>query len=226
MKVKMANMDHLNGNILCAVAIERTGSKLFYHDVCQLSIIPLDHELRILKQLLPFHCDIKPRYINRIDLDEMTISRERMQNICKHGLDPLVAADLLEQWFERLPMYHKKKIMPMSYNWAETYPFLCNMLGQRTTEYVFDYRYRDLLPISVWLNDYSYYKINTYPFSKNNFTYLCSSLGIERADRTSRDSLSDARTMIDIYRSSMHNISILEIFERSEIKEPEPHPAV
>lgn len=215
-KTKIIGMTHLNGNVLCAVAIETTGDKLFYHDVCQIAIIPVDYEINILKTIIPFHCDIKPRYENRIDLDKMTITRERMQDICKHGLDSLAAAELLENWFAKLPIYHTKRIMPMCYNWPRTYAFLCNWLTQTSAEYFFDYRYRDLLPISLWLNDYNDYKINNVPFAKNDFPYICSSFNIQRDHGSNRDSLSDARAMIDLYKSTMNNIDILELY-RSDL---------
>ena len=216
---KVMSMTHLNGHLLCAVAIETTGSKLFYHDICEISIIPVDYELRILRNILPFHCDIKPRYDNRIDFDTMTVTEARMQNICKHGIDSLVASEYLEEWFSKLPLYHTKRIMPFCYNWPRVYAFLCNWLTQRTAEFIFDYRYRDLLSTSLWLNDYNDYHINNCPFAKNDFPYLCSSFNIERDHGINRDSLSEARAMIDLYRATLNNISILELYQRPEYSE-------
>jgi oligoribonuclease (3'-5' exoribonuclease) len=139
-------MIHLNGNLLCAIDTETTGLRPFYHDICEICILPLDANIEILKDITPFYCQIIPRNVDRIDLSAMSVNKLQMSNIMRYGIDSFKAADLFEQWFNNLGLGIRKKISPLAQNWKFDWAFIMDWLGVQNMDYFFDGRYRDTFP--------------------------------------------------------------------------------
>lgn len=218
---RVLGMTHLNGNLLAAVLIETTGHILEFHEICQISIVPIDYNLERVRGILPFHCDICPRHIDRINTKTMSVTMDKMKRITTHGLKDYIAADLLEKWFDRFELNRKKRIAPLSYNWPRLYSYICTWLGQDGAEYVFDYRYRDLLPMSLFLNDYYDRRIDNVPFAKNDFYYLLTSFNIERIKGRGATTLTDCAAMIELYRLMMGSITFSSKTELRQVMDQE-----
>ena len=71
-------MQHLNGNLLCAVDIETTGLEPNYHEIWQLCVLPLDSNIDPLKKIgersiLPFYMDLKVNNPDHVDPTSMSV---------------------------------------------------------------------------------------------------------------------------------------------------------
>ena len=171
-------MIHLNSNILCTVCIDTTGEIVGIHDLIQICILPLNFTIDPNPNILPFDCILKPERF----FDDPSIKIRRREKLAKcitSGLDPLIASDLLMQWFKSLNLPEGKKIMPLSFSWANQKAFIAEWLGMSTFNYIFDYRYRDILTTALYLNDKADVEIEQCPFPKVDLTYLCKTLKLD-----------------------------------------------
>src|SRR5687768_10960400 len=102
MPTRFKQMIHLNGNLMCAVAIRTTGPRAYYHDICEICVFPVDDFLHQYKEITPFDMYIRPRYIDRIDEENMMVKKDKMLDILKYGIDSFKAGDLLQDWFDKI----------------------------------------------------------------------------------------------------------------------------
>ena len=52
------SMQHWNGNQLCVVDVETTGLDLFWHEIIQLCILPLDSDINPRTDVSPFYINL------------------------------------------------------------------------------------------------------------------------------------------------------------------------
>ncbi len=204
---------HANNNILCAVAIETTGTKPYWNEICEICVMPLKSNYRPLKDVMPFNMMIRPRNTDRIDEETMSVRKDRLLEIMKYGTDSFEAGDMFIEWFDRLKMLPNKNILPVTYNWAFNRPFIYDWLGPLNADYTFNYRYRDILPIANFLNDYQDWRINNCPFPKHHLQYLSSCAGIERTKP--HNVMQDCVVIAGIYRAMLSD-SIVTVAKSNE----------
>ena len=65
----MANncMRHWNGDHLVVLDLETTGLRPGWHEIWQIALLPLDSNLDMRKDVLPFDILIEPEHMERID---------------------------------------------------------------------------------------------------------------------------------------------------------------
>lgn len=197
---KKVGMEHLNSNLLCAIDIEVTGDDPFHHDICEITIIPIDYNIERMRNADFFHAEISPRHKDRIDPETMSVSREKLLTISNHGLDSVSAEAALEKWFDDLNLGPNKQIMPIAFQWYRIYPYIRRWLGRLTYDYIFHENCRDIQSVSLFNNDYYYHHIEPVPFAKNDFSYLCSASKTLREPIRYRDTMTDCLTIIELYK--------------------------
>jgi hypothetical protein len=171
-------MKHLNDNLLCVVSAFITGPDYQHDDILQVCIAPLNGQFRIDPAIPPFYATLQPR---RWGADKEWLGHRftMIAPLMAQGVDPYFVTDSLDKWFVKYRKRDIKKIMPLAYDWAILRGFLLDWLGNENFNQTFDYRYRDLLPATLFANDKAYRHGEEYPIPKHHMSYICSQLGVE-----------------------------------------------
>ena len=176
----------LNSNILCVVDMVTTGPKAGYDNLLEICVYPLNSDLKQYKKILPFTMILSPKRPENIDLerlDKYMLNRHRLYEMVQKGTDAYVAADRFDSWFEKIRLREGKKLSILSYDWPNKKSFLEDWLGELTYQRYFDYRYRDLLPVSLFCNDCAEFKVEQIPYPKQNLAHLMSQTHTEHEKR-------------------------------------------
>jgi hypothetical protein len=200
----MANqgpMAQLNNNILCAVDINTTGDNILEHEVYEVCILPLDNNYKPRKGILPFHMILKPE---STDFDNSCVSSKEMSSAILSGVDRFLAADVVQQWFDKLKLPPNKKIMPLTYDWPYVNSFLTKWMGPAQMAIIFHTWYRDLLPVTLHMNDSADMRVEQIPFSKNYQSYIETTLRIENSVRG--DPMSDCVAIAECYERCLKKL--------------------
>ena len=111
-------MIHLNGDLLCAIDIETTGLDPRQHEIYQIAILPLDGGLNVHPSKRLLDMTLRPDKVENIDWEGMKKNNNQDDVIkaCKDGIDKFQAADYLSEWFEKLQLPERKRIVPLAHN--------------------------------------------------------------------------------------------------------------
>lgn len=191
-------MQHLNGDLLCAIDCETTGLIAGEHDLIEIAVLPLGADLEPLKTIPPFVCLIKPKRPQNVDPIAMKVNNITIDTTF---FDPWDAADLFDQWFQNLGLAPRKQIAPLAHNWPFDRSFILDWLGQETFGQLFSRRYRDTMVMALFADDRACFQIGQLPFSKVDLTYCLSSIGLHR-DRAHR-ALDDAAATAQLWKHAM-----------------------
>lgn len=197
---------HANGNIICVVDVETTGLDPEIHEIVQICILPLDSLFKPIKEIRPFYVSIKPENTKNINKDKyasnfeetVKIPKAKLASMINEGLERGTAADLLQDWFDKLQLPFNKRIMPLGQNWVFDRAFIIRWLGWKMFEDFFDPRYRDTMAAANYVNDKCDFMGQQCPYQKVNLGFLCSTMKVENA--SPHDALSDCIATAEIYR--------------------------
>ncbi len=192
------SLQHLNGNVLCAVDTETTGLKPGYHEIHQVAILPLDHGITPCKTVRPFCLDIKINFPERIDTKAIKTSKLDFAQRQLRAIEAFTAADLLDEWFDRLGLAIYKRICPLAHNWPFDREHLTHWLGNSSFEHIFSPLYRDTLPITIMDSDRCGFRGEKVCFVQHNLAYLCGKLSIK--NQKAHDALQDCIATAELYR--------------------------
>lgn len=208
-------MKHLNGNVFCAIDTETTGLDPFENEIVEIAAVILNpYTLDPVDTCIPFNLILKPENVKTIDPQAMRVAgmthdviekdkiiqkKEPLLNVMEHGVDRYMAAEMFVEWFNAMGLADRKKLIPVAHNWVFDSIFIRRWLGNKTFELLFSPLYRDTLPISLFENDIRGYRGDEYLFQKNNLSYLCSTMHIER-DRAHR-ALDDAIATAKVFKT-------------------------
>jgi DNA polymerase III epsilon subunit-like protein len=193
---------------------ETTGLDPFTHEIVQLAIIPLDSNIEVRKDVMPFHIKMKPDFPNRIDPEAFKVSGHKLEDLMATGFDKDTAMTLLEDWIQKLGLPvtasgRPKKIIPLGQNYAGFDKFfMIKWLGHLQYNEWFDYHLPDTMSVACYLNDRAAMRAEKVPFSKINLTYLASTLKIPH-DRA-HDALQDALMASRVYQRMLKMGSMWE----------------
>lgn len=201
-KMGHSSMLHLNGNLLAAIDVETTGFIAGYHDLIQVAVLALGANLEPLKTVTPFYLNLTPKRPENIDRQAMQINRLDFTEIVKNSIDPDVAADMFDEWFERLDLgmagSKHKKIMPLWSNGGFDKGFLVDWLGKEHYEHYFHFHERDTQSLALSINDRYDFHVEPVPFPKVGLGYLASCFNI--VNEKAHDALADCVTTARVYK--------------------------
>lgn len=192
-------LPHLNGSILCAIDFETTGIKAGYHEPIQFAAVPLDGDLRPMKDIRPFNRFIRPLYPERAEKKAMRAHGIPMNDLLERGLHPAKAADLFMEWFEEFQLPQTMVIVPLAHNYPFEDSFLKAWLGYELADNMFHAHARDAKFYAASINDRAFFMGEKIPFQKLNLSYLCSYFHIENTK--AHDALSDCYAESELYRA-------------------------
>lgn len=193
-------MKHLNDNLLCVIAAQTSGPNAELDDIVQFCCVPVDYNLEVADSPSVFIVNLQMR---RGGIDEKFVRSSKILDIVSTGIDPYTALDVFVNWFESAKKNDTRKIQPIAYNWAFISRFLIDWMGIETFNYIFDYRYRDLIPMALYCNDRSSLKLeNSYPYPKQTLTYICNVSDVTYT--VHNDILQQAQSILKCYKKSMH----------------------
>jgi DNA polymerase III epsilon subunit-like protein len=198
-------MQHLNGNLLCAIDCETTGLDPMVHELVQICILPLNSNLEPIRSVLPFYVEIKPEHPDRVSKEAMSVNMIDLATICQRGHDRFKAIELLENWMAKIGLPYtkfgtRKKITPLGHNYQFDKGFIQAWLGHEQYDELFHYHYRDSMIAANFINDRASFLTpgEPVPFSKVNLSWLAKQLNVQ-TDRA-HDSLQDCLTTAGVYR--------------------------
>lgn len=194
----LQGMQHLNGNLLISVDCETTGFEPGHNCMWQIAILPLDANIKPYKGIIPFYMDMQIKRPENIDWDAIKMPKAEWAVRQQRAVDPWTAADMFDEWFEKLglPMY--KKLVPLAQNWPFDREFIIDWLGRETFFQLFSPHYRDTMTASLFRNDCADFKNEKIPIPKVNLAYLCNVFDVKNLK--AHDALQDCITTAEIYR--------------------------
>jgi DNA polymerase III epsilon subunit-like protein len=188
---------HLNGNLLCAVDTETTGLVAGFHDIIQISVIPLTPALEPIQPF--FTTRLQPKRPQNFDDASTTAHKITLQEATEFGIDPWTAVELFDEWFNSLKLPERKKIVPLGHNFPFDRDFIKDFLGGILNyDHVFRSDFRDTMHTALFLNDLADYRSEPIPFPKVNLKYLCSQLGV--AHENAHDAFADCVACVEVYK--------------------------
>lgn len=192
-------MQHLNGNLLCAVDVETTGKNPELQDIIEVCILPVDQNFDIHSHFAMFHMRMRPSNPENIDYKAIRVNQADVAQLCLNGLDADKVADLLWEWFQGLELAPNKQIWPLAQNWVFDRAFLVKWLGLEMFNNIFAPMFRDTFAISQFLNDAAAVRHDPIPFPKASLGALANHFGVEQIQ--AHTAVSDCMTTAQVYKA-------------------------
>ena len=197
-------MIHDNGNLLCVIDTETTGLNPMYHSIWQFACVPLDFRLDPHPTIGPIELILQPVHKT---FDRKAISQTNFDRAMTTGMDSCVAGELFNEWFERLPIGHMKRISVLGQNWPFDREFVKAWLGHENFHYYFDGRFRDTMALAMAISDSQDFNAEKRTFYRLNLRTLANQLGIHWDTMSAHNALYDAYKTAEVYKKM---VNILE----------------
>lgn len=191
----------INGNLLVAIDLETTGREPGYHEIIQIAILPLDNNIRPLKDVRPFYTTIRPDYPERQEPGAARVHRLTLSELLLHAPTQDRVADYLLEWFHHLELPHSRTLTPLAQNWSFERAFLTAWLGVDMVDTLFHPLARDPMSFAIALNDQAAFRGEELPFAHVGLGSLCNRFGI--TNETAHDALSDCFATAEVYRAML-----------------------
>jgi len=198
MSVIYEGMPHLVGNLLAAIDFETTGRRPGFHEIIQVAILPLDHNLQKHPDVPTFYLNIRPDFPERCEKGAGFVHGIDMDLLQLHAPSQERAVDLLCEWFNALDLPQNRVVVPLAHNWPFESAFLKGWLGPDLVDQLFHSHGRDSMGLAASLNDRAFFLGEDIPFPKLSLIVLCKQLGIlyEKA----HDALADCQATAELYK--------------------------
>lgn len=198
-------MQNLNGELMCAIDTETTGTDPERHDIVEVAILPLS-PTGFHSKHPPFIMQLKPQRPEFAQGEALRVNKLRMADLLTNGHDPYDAAELLVEWFERLSLGINKRIIPIGANYAFDRDFLIAWLGRKTYDYMFSVFFRDVIIEANFQNDRAGYHGKKFPHARFGLRDICNYYKIPQ--ERSHTAVDDARCTALCYHAMTQELYI------------------
>jgi len=193
-----SSLINLSGNVLAAVDVETTGRLAGYHEIIQIGIQPLTSEIQPVKGITPFYMNIAPAHPERAEDNATRVHGLDIDDLVNNAPDQWKAADLFDEWVQRLNLPFRKQLVPLAHNWAFERGFLTHWLGLETFNSLWHFHPRDTMLFALSINDACCYHGKKIAFNYVGLGAMCNKFGI--TNEKAHDALCDSRAEAELYR--------------------------
>ena len=187
---------NLNGDLMVAVDTETTGLIPGYHEIIQIAVVPLDSEFKQHEGLRPVYMNMAPDHPER-QTGAANVHGIAMETLLSSASQE-EAADMFDEWFVKLELPYRKRLVPLAHNWAFERSFLLHWLGLKTYSELWSGHPRDTMIFGLTLNDLAAWHGKNCPFNKLSLKSMCSTMGVTLID--AHDALADCLATASLYR--------------------------
>lgn len=191
-------MTHLSGNLLAAIDFETTGRRPGYHEIIQIAIVPLEHNLQPHPDVPTFYLNIRPNHPERCEPGAFAVHKIDIDVLMLHAPSQDRAVDLLCEWFNKLDLPPNRVVIPLAHNWPFESAFIKGWLGIELVDQMFHSHARDSMLLAASLNDRAFFTGESIPFTKLSLIALCKQLGIPYDN--AHDALADCLAAAELYK--------------------------
>ena len=196
----MAGLQSLWGHTLCAVDVETTGTLPGWHEIIQIAVLPLNQHLEPDPEKKFFYMNIYPDHPERI-----SAGATRKHGITLESLEGCPtqdqAVELFHEWFQKLGLPFKKRVVPLCHNWAFERSMLIPWLGEDGFNELFQSTARDTMTLSSSIDDLYAWHGRKPPFGWVSLGNMCKRFDIELDN--AHDALADCVATAKLYASIM-----------------------
>jgi DNA polymerase III epsilon subunit-like protein len=189
----------LNNNLLASVDVETTGRMPGYHEIIQIAVQPLDRELEPLEGVRPFYMNIAPSENCPVEKEASQVHGLVIEDLKKTAPSQTKAAEMFDEWFQRLNLPFKKSLVPLAHNWAFEAGFLKAWLGYEAFNEYFHPHPRDSMLAGLFINDRAFFHGDPLPFQSVSLGAMCKRLHIPIVN--AHDALADALAEAKLYKT-------------------------
>lgn len=186
-------MQHLNSNLLCAVAARSTG-----YEMMEMAVVPLTSRLKVSRDHLPCNLLLRPDHP-----ENATCSKELLNYAIHRGIQPNDAAELFEGWFDKLGLPDRKQIMVLTHNWNKHRVWFVDWLQYTAFKTIFHEEVRDIQSVALWQNDYQDRKVEPCPFPKVKLSYLGATLKVDYVSGLPTV-IDEIQAIVNVYRELVY----------------------
>ena len=204
------SMQHLNGDIFCVIDVETTGDILGHHEVVQICLLPLDSNMEVIQDVLPFYMNIKPDRPEAAQKAAMKVNKLDMFKLCSTGIDKFAAIGLLKNWmYETLKLpynksgYHRCRVVPVGHNYCGfDYGFIRAWFDECSEDYneFFSFHPRDTMIFAAGINDRMAMRAKAVPFPKLGLKDIAKVLGVDYDTSRHHDALYDCQLTANVFK--------------------------
>jgi DNA polymerase III epsilon subunit-like protein len=195
---------------LVVVDTETTGLDPINGDLIQVAFLHLTEYFIPDKRTPPFYLLIRPKkyqptqeYKDKI-APAMAVNHLDIDDVMKIGLDQDKAADLFDEWWQRLGA---QKLDILAQNYAFDRSFLVDWLGRESFDQFFTRYYRDTYVGGNFLNDQAKYSGSLIPFPDGcSLKKLTMALHIENPK--AHDAFSDCLATAEVYKKMLNWVHV------------------
>lgn len=204
-KQEITSLPNLYGNPIASIDIETTGRVGGYHEMIQIAIVPLNMDLEIADDIIPFYHTLKPEYPDRVERAAEGVHGLNIDNLIVNSPDQEKVSEYLVDWVSNLPLGTGRRLTPLAHNWAFERSFLLPWLGPDLMNAIFTPLPRDTMTFALSLNDRASLIGMKPVFNRVNLGAMCRYFGIELHD--AHDALADAIATAKLYSAMLRAMS-------------------
>ncbi|MGN6133782.1 MAG: 3'-5' exonuclease [Aureliella sp.] len=200
-------MPTLNGNLLVSVDLESTGPDPDRHEIIQLAMLPLGHDLEPVTGIRPFYTNIAPMHPETVDPESTAVHGLDLDDLLLHAPSSDRVLEKFYKWFEGLELAFDRRLVMLAHNCPFESKFLSKWLGQKGYDRFFNHQTRDSMHFASALNDMAFQRGCKPPFERVSLAWLSNHFGI--VNERAHDALADAVVCAKVYKKLLQTDIIL-----------------